>query len=134
MALTADRTGPLHEPILELQEFQIAASTTIFLGALCSFNASGFLVPASDAAAQASKRIVLALENVNNSAGANGAKKVRCMTRGTAILPKGALVQADLGKTIHATDDNTLALTSTNSRALGSLVRVDGSLAAVQIG
>ena len=56
------------------------------------------------------------------------------MVRGTALVPVSSLVQADVGKTVHATSDNTLALTSTNGRSVGRLIAIDGALAVVQIG
>jgi predicted RecA/RadA family phage recombinase len=133
-AATKDRTGHLHKLLLEQSEAPVAASTTVFLGTLVSFNASGYLVPAADAAAQANKAIYLAIEKCINSTATNGAKSCMIMTRGIALLPKGSLVQADVGKIVHASDDSTLALTSTNGREVGRLIAIEGSLAVVQIG
>ena len=134
MALSADRNGKLAQKILDEQDYPVAANAVIYLGGLYSLDANGYLAVVADSAAQANKHIVMALAAVNNTGGANGAVKVRCMTRGIALLPTGSLVQADLGKTIHATSDNVLALTSTNGRSVGRMVEFGAALCAVTIG
>ncbi len=133
MAITADRTDALHGRIDSEIDIPVAASTTVYRGGLYSCDASGYLVPCDDAAAQASKKIVMALEGVDNSSGANAAKSARCLVKGQIRLPASPIVQADLLKEIHATDNQTLALTSTNTRPLGRMVKLDGSVAVIEI-
>jgi hypothetical protein len=133
-ALTADRTGTVRENLTEQQRMPVAASTTIYNGALVSFDATGYLVPAADSAGQDGLAIYYALEGCDNSAGIAGEKSCLVMTRGSALLAKGVIVQADAGKIAHAADDGTLALTSTNNRPIGRIARVGSTTVAVQIG
>lgn len=86
----------------------VAASTTIYLGALLAVNASGYLVPASDAAAI--KVVGVALEAVDNAAGANGAKQVNY---GTGVFEfenaGGAIVQASYQRLCYVADDQSVS-------------------------
>lgn len=132
-ALTSDRTDNFKGRILAQHRIPVAAATTIYLGAMVSADASGYALGAADTAAQASKAIGIALEYSDNSAGANGDETVMVMFAGEAEFPIGSLVQADLLKTVHASDDQTLALTSTNSREVGKLIGLSSTRAFVSL-
>lgn len=135
MALTADRQGRIAAVILEeYDDFPLAADAVVFVGGCYSFDTNGYLAVVADSAAQADKQIVYALAAADNTGGANGAKTVRCMTRGTILIPTGSLTIADQGKVIHATSDNVFALTSTNGRSVGPMTRFGTSLCHVQLG
>jgi hypothetical protein len=132
MALTEDRSGRLHQIVLGQRKMPVAADAVIYLGALTTEDADGYHIPNDDVAGD--KAIYLALEHVDNTGGADGDKDVLVMTLGVALLDAGTLVQADVGTVVHATDDETLALTSTNNRFVGRLLGIDGAQAAVRIG
>lgn len=133
-ALTEDRQDNYHGDIKNQFRAPVAAAAVIYRGALVSFDADGFLVPNADTAAQANKAIHLALESSDNTAGLDGDDTVLVMSHGMACFPVGTLVQADVGKTVHATDDATLALTSTNGRIVGPLDRIEAGQAIVRLG
>jgi hypothetical protein len=136
-AATAPRKGDVEGVvgnIVNTQDFKVAAGAEIFCFTLVSCDAAGFLVPAADVAAQASKAVFYALDGVDNTAGANGDVSARCMIDGVAHLEPGAIVQADVGKVAHVLDDQTIALTSTNDRPIGFILGLAGTRALVQIG
>lgn len=101
----------------------VAASTTIYLGAVLAVNASGYIVPASDAANL--KVIGVALEAVDNSAGSAGDKTV---SYGTGVFEcdnaSGAIVQASFNKLCYVADDQsvTTAAAATNDIPVGLVV------------
>lgn len=86
----------------------VAAATIIYAGALVAKNAAGYIVPASDTAAL--KVVGVALEQVDNSAGANGAKSV---SLGTGVFEfvnaAGAIVQAGAHGLCYAADDQSVS-------------------------
>lgn len=105
----------------------VAATVHVYRGAAVAYNTSGYLVLVADDAAQASREIYLATEEADNSSGGDGDIDAHLVLEGVARPPVGALVQADLGKQIHMTDDETLAAApGANSRILGRLVAITG--------
>jgi hypothetical protein len=136
-AAIEDRLGQVdavHGRVENQHAVPVAASTTIFAHTLVSTNAAGFLIPAADDAGQAGKAVFFALAGADNSGGADGALDVMCMIRGVARMEKGALTQAAVGQVGHVLDDQTLALSSTNSREIGVIVAFTATRAEVQIG
>ncbi len=134
MPLTRDRIGDIHEQLLGQQKVPVAAGAHIHIGALVSYDAAGFCVPALDDGSQTGKAVHYAIDGANNQSGANGDKQVTVMTIGVALVDKGTIVPADRGKAAHAATDDTLALTSTNDRPIGTIIAVRNRLVAVQIG
>jgi hypothetical protein len=136
-AATEDRKGDVQGVlgnILNEQNFEVAAGAVIYAYTMVSTDANGYAVPAADDAAQAGKAVYVALCGADNTGGANGDIDIRCSIRGVGIMEKGAIVQADVMKTVHVLDDQTIALTSTNNRPIGRLLGLDGNRALVQIG
>jgi len=131
--LNQDRNGKLHGQVFIQKDFPLPADGRVFLGGMYSFNASGRLVRAANDAEQAGKAIVYALESVDNTGGQDGRKRARCMVHGLAVVPAGSLTAAEIGKSVHAIDDDTLAATSSEGRVFGTLVALDGGLAEVLI-
>lgn len=124
-ALAQDRNTPMQEGVLI--PVPIAASTKIYAGSLVAANASGYAVPGSTATTLTA--LGRAEESVDNSAGSAGAKVVT-VRRGVfkfANLAADAVTQAELGKTAHIVDDQTVAKTSgTNTRsAAGKVLGID---------
>ncbi|MGQ9687283.1 MAG: hypothetical protein ACUVXF_00625 [Desulfobaccales bacterium] len=120
-ALTKDRATPYREGI-EI-EFPVAANTKIFSGSLVSANSNGYAVPAADTAGH--KFLGVALEQADNSAGANGAKKVRVRRAGVFEFDALSITQAMVGAAMYVVDDHTVDDYSgpTNDIRVGILVK-----------
>lgn len=120
-ALTKDRATPYRDGI-EI-EFPVAANTKIYAGSLVCANTSGYLVPAADAVGQ--KFIGVALEQADNTGGANGAKKVRVRRTGVFEFDAASITQAMVGSAMYVMDDHTIddATGPTNDIRVGLLVK-----------
>jgi predicted RecA/RadA family phage recombinase len=102
----------------------VAGSSVIFKGAIVMSNASGFLAPASSLAD--AKMAGIAYEKCDNSTGSAGDKECKLLREGAFLLSGSGFTQADVGKVVYATDDETVALT----QAVGDEVAV-GKIAQV---
>lgn len=93
----------------------VAASTKIYFGSLIARNATGYIVPASDAAAL--KVIGIAQQFVDNSAGADGALTVQYITGVEAELVNSAGAIAQSGKLAkcYVVDDQTVTTKALSS-------------------
>lgn len=98
------------------------AAADIFAGALVSKNAAGFVKPSSDTASELF--LGVADKTSKNATGAAGAKVVRVWKHGVFTFATSGATQADIGALVNATDDQTVAKTSTNSVAVGRIVEV----------
>ncbi|MBY0429675.1 MAG: hypothetical protein K2Q10_00635 [Rhodospirillales bacterium] len=142
-ALTADRNTPrLQGDILVLD---LAASIKVFAGSIVMRNAAGN--GTKGATATGSVGVGVAVEQVDNSAGAAGDKTVQVRTGifKFANSASGDLItKADINKPAYIVDDQTVAKTNgTNTRsiagmivgldALGVWVRFDEALAAAYL-
>lgn len=113
--------------------YPVKANTRVWKGALVCVDNTGYLVPASDTA---NLRFVgVAFESVDNTGGANGAKRCRVVKRGTFIYNRiGSFAQADIGATARAVTDNEVAKTSTNNIVVGTVVELlDGNRVRIRI-
>jgi predicted RecA/RadA family phage recombinase len=119
--LTQDRATPYREGI-EI-EFRVAAATKIYAGSLVCANSQGFAVPAADTAGL--RFLGVALEQVDNSSGANGAKVVRLRRTGVFEFNAASITQAMVGDPMYIKDDNTFAdaAGTTNDVKAGMLVK-----------
>jgi len=116
-------------------ELQVAASTTIYAGGMVAKNASGYAVPAADAA----NLVVMgrAEEYVDNSSGGNGDKTV-IVRRKRAFKFKNsttnAVTIAHLGGNVYVEDDETVASSGgTNNIVAGKCIGVDSDGVWVEI-
>lgn len=126
MALTADRNTPKSDA--ELIEVPVAAGAKIYAGSIVVANASGYAAPGSTATGLT--YLGRAEEQVDNSAGANGAKTVLVARKQAfrfANSGTDAVTQASLGKACYIEDDETVAATNgTGTRsAAGIVVGID---------
>lgn len=97
----------------------VAASTTIFEGAMVMANSSGFAVPASDAAG--GRFLGFARKKVVNT-GANGAKRVNLeMGQLERVVAGTGMSQATVGLNVFVADDQTVtnAATAANDVKVG---------------
>lgn len=132
MALTSERITPFRDGV----EFSdpVAAGVVIYVGALVALDAAGNLVPGATATGLKARGV--AMETVDNSAGAAGADN--CLVRaGVARFGNdGTITRADIGATAYIVDDETVAdndATGTRSAA-GVIVDVDADGVWVKIG
>lgn len=119
----------------EVEEYPVAANALIGLGAVVIPDANGYATAAT--AAGTGQRILgIAGEAVNNTGGANGAKRVSVLKRGIvdATFASGAVfTQANIGQPAYLDGYDALAQrptvhnTSTGRTALGTVVAVQGS-------
>lgn len=119
----------------------VAASTTIYQGALVALNLSGYAVPAS---ADPSLTVVgVAEANVTNTTaagyGSAGALQVS-VQRGTFAFTNSsstaAITEADIGRVVYAADDATVSRTNPIGAlpAVGRVVEMEGSSVMVEVG
>lgn len=113
----------------ERLSFPVKGSTLILQGALVALN-GGYAVPASSATGR--EIVGVAQETVDNSAGADGAKRI-VVHAGVFTFENSAstdqITQADVGKDSFAVDDQTVAKTNggaTRSRA-GRIINVNSN-------
>lgn len=65
-----------------------------------------------------------AQEKADNSGGASGARTVRVLARGKAVLNVvGVTAVTNVGATVYASDDDTFTLSSTGNSAIGKILR-----------
>lgn len=84
------------------------AAVKVFKGSILTFNTSGY----ADVGDADETFAGIAMETVDNSAGAAGDKYVRVWREGVVTLNKASAVQADVGKNAFVADDNTVDVTS----------------------
>ncbi len=122
-ALTGDFQRPFHR--LGLKTYPVAPNTTIYKGAIVALITSGTnagtAVPASDTA---NSRVV----GVATKPSANNAVEVM-HGQVFAFAFSGTITKSNIGQPVYAIDDNTVALTTTNSVKVGYLVDVSGNQA-----
>lgn len=106
----------------------VAASTRIYAGAIVCIGAGGYAVPGSTATTL--KAVGVAEHGADNSAGANGALRVRCRKgphRFANSASGDAIALADVGADCYIVDDQTVAKTngSTTRSVAGKVFDVD---------
>jgi hypothetical protein len=104
-ALTKDRATPYREGV-EL-DYPVAANSKIYSGSLVCCNTSGYAVPGSDSPVH--KFLGVALEQVDNTEGADGDKVIRLRRTGVFEFDAEALEQAAIGSTMYVVDDHTMS-------------------------
>ena len=101
---------------------RVAATTEIFKGAAVRLDATGFAIPADDAAG-GSDIIGVSEEHVDNSAGADGDLRVRVRKGVHLFVNNGNVVQATVGGLVYSVDDNVVGLVgdTTNDHLVGTV-------------
>ena len=120
-ALTKDRATPYREGI-EI-EFPVAANSKIYAGSLVCADTNGYAAPAADSPGL--RFLGVALEQVDNTGGANGAKTLRLRRTGVFEFDAASITQAMVGSAMYAVDDHTVddAADTTNDIKVGTLVK-----------
>lgn len=121
----------------DIGEGPLAASVTIYKGALLVRNSAGYIKPGTTATGEIA--IGVACEDVTNS-GAAGAKRVT-FERGVFPMANSSAGDAivdptECDKTVYIVDDQTVAKTDGGGTrsAAGKVERVEGGLVFVRIG
>jgi len=114
MALTKNREVD-HYVDQELRTLQVAAAKHIYKGSMVGIDSAGYARPlvAGDPFAG------LAYEEMDNSAGANGALSVRVYTLGDFGLSLSGAVVAHIGRPVFASADDTLTFTGAGNSYVG---------------
>jgi hypothetical protein len=110
-ALTYDRKYKQRATGAErVETYKVAANVVIWNGALVSFNAAGFIIPAATTAGTIVVNI--AQSRVDNTGGAAGDKEVTVKTGVRFNLVNAtagaAITQAHYGRLVYALDDQTV--------------------------
>jgi len=124
-ALAKDRTTAYREGV-EV-EFPVAAATKIYAGSLVMISATGYAIPGADTAD--CKFGGVALEQIDNSAGADGAQVVRLRRTGVFDFAAASITQAMVGGIMELVDDQTFddAAGPANHIKCGQLVKYVGA-------
>lgn len=126
MALAKDRDTLYKEGVDE--ELPVAASTQIFGGSLVCSNATGYCVPGSDVNAYFFQGVALA-EADNSAVATDGYINVKLRRKGVFRFAASGMTQADIGKDVYISDDQTVVLDSgsTNLVKVGVIAKVDSA-------
>lgn len=105
------------------------SAAKVFQGAMCNILAAGYLAKCADGATGAFFAGI-AVETVDNSAGAAGDLSCRVYKRGNFKLNGSGFAQADVGEKVYASDDQTVTKTSAAGRAyVGVIVEIESATA-----
>ncbi len=119
-AQTADRNTPRREN-LDF-EFAVGAGSKIFVGAIVMRNATGYAVKGATATGQVA--LGVAQELADNTAGADGAIKVKVRRGLHRFANDGTITIADIGATAYIVDDQTVADNNgTGTRSAAGTIR-----------
>jgi len=87
---------------IEIQSFNVAASTSLTVGKLVALNASGHAVAATNSVGTIARGLFVAVESVDNSSGSAGDLQIRCAVGNTYVyceaggaIKVGEAVKAD---------------------------------------
>lgn len=108
-------------------DLPLGASETVYKGGFVSLDA-GDLFGAPLAAGEAF--VGIALEKVV-SGSSNGASTCKVLTGAVFQQAITSIAQADIGKLVYASDDQTLTLTSTSNSQVGRIINVPATGTAV---
>lgn len=116
----------------EIISVPVKGSTTIYKGALVVDLDTGYASVGADTAG--SIFLGVAVEKADNSSGSDGDIDVRVYKTGVFQYTKSTAVQTDLGQLAYIRDDQTVALSTTNSISAGYVVDiVDSSTVKLRI-
>jgi hypothetical protein len=130
-ALTKDK--PREYELGHVNEFGVAATTTIYEGAAVGDNGSGYARPlvAGDKFLGFCERPVSNLAPVNNipgpPSGGAGDKNVRVNNSGLIQLPVTGVIATSVGAPVYASDEDTFTLTGAGNSPIGKVYRVIAS-------
>lgn len=122
-ALSADRSTTYR--VGDYESIPVGGAETIYNGSLVSLDATGYAVSASDTASTIF--VGVAIEQADNSSGADGAINVKVRRTGVFKLPATSITQAHVGSIMYIKDDQTFDNTSSNLIPCGRLVKYESA-------
>lgn len=123
-ALTKDR-NTTRKATGQVRVLEVAAGVKIYAGGQVCINADGYAVPAADTAGL--KFAGVSKQYVDNSAGANGAETVEVWRDGVFDFAAAGMGIDDIGKPVFVSDDQTVALSTTNAVGCGVISEVESA-------
>ena len=115
-ALTANREVDRYVD-QEIREYPVEGGAHIYKGAFVGMSASGH----AQGLVATNVFLGIACEEVDNTGLADGAKKVRVLSRGDFKEALSGVGQTKVGANVYASDDQTLTLTSTSNSLVGKV-------------
>ena len=122
-ATTANRDA--HRSEGQYQSYEVYESTTIYKGTLVCLRSDGYAVSGADTSGYIF--VGVAHENVDNSSGASGAKriKVECMSNNHYVFKyNGSPAITNVGEVMYVVDNQTVGNTSTNGIKVGRATEI----------
>lgn len=101
--------------------YPVQASAHLYEGTFVFTDAYGYAD--DDIDSDANKFGGIAIQEADNSSGADGAIEVECWRTGIFEWTHSGLTQADINKKVYASDNNTITLTSSSNVLIGEIVR-----------
>lgn len=126
MTALAANTEILCKNVTKHRRFLMAASTTIYKGALCMINANGLLAAATPTAS--TQFAGVAAEGVVSAA--SGSYYCNVIRDGSHLLTTSGMAQANVGDLMYAADSGTVGATATNAHKVGI---IDEFVSATQV-
>lgn len=105
-----------------LVQYQVAARTIIFKGAMVCLNADGYAISAEDG--RGLKFVGFAYERGENPQGNDGDAFLRVWKDGSFRVEMASALISDLGAEAFVVDDNTVSLATANNILAGTIVEI----------
>jgi hypothetical protein len=128
MALAQDRNTTYREGVE--MEYPVAGGAKVYAGSLVCRNATGYAVPGADQTGV--KFLGVALEQADNTGGADGAKKVRLRRKGAFEMAASNMALTNLDDPVYVVDDQTVGLAGQTSHQV-ACGRVAGFVSAISV-
>jgi len=106
-----------------LASYPVAANTKIYKGALVVVrNTDGYAYNARTGNNSTDFFVGIAIETVDNTGGAAGAKRIRVKKHGSGVYSGTGFTQANVSAAAYATDENTVTTTAGTNVLVGHIV------------
>lgn len=120
MAKLTQNIARVYEGANDTNSILVAAGEKIFAGSVVGKNETGYGQPFVEGIYV----VGFAMEYVDNTNGADGERSVKVKTFGKAVLNIPGITQADVGREVCATDDDTFT-TNGGGSPFGKVLRIE---------
>jgi hypothetical protein len=108
-----------------IASYPVAANTRIYKGALVVVrNTDGMAYNARTGNNSTDFFVGIAIETVDNTGGAPGARRIRVAKEGSGVYTGTGFTQTNVSAIAYATDENTVTTTAGSNVAVGHIVEV----------
>ncbi len=105
--------------------YKVAANTKIYQGAMVFVrNTDGYAYNARAGQSSTDIFVGVAVETVDNTGGAAGAKTIRVWKAGEFTFAGSSLAQTNVGAAVYAVDENTITTTASTNVLVGYITEV----------